>query len=92
MMHERGLLSKPCSFLVPLPETRRFSFKFRHASWHAEGILDALRERGVALCLHDHADGPSPREVTADFICLRFHGPQGEYREGYDEKALAGWA
>lgn len=80
------------SFLKLLPEDIRYTFEFRHESWYTEGVLDALRKKGVALCLHDHADGPSPQEVTADFVYLRFHGPQGEYREGYGEEALAGWA
>jgi uncharacterized protein YecE (DUF72 family) len=79
-------------FLELLPENIRFSFEFRHESWYAECILDALREKSVALCLHDHADGPSPREVTADFVYLRFHGPRGEYRQAYGEDALVEWA
>ncbi|MFP3896463.1 MAG: DUF72 domain-containing protein [Anaerolineales bacterium] len=79
-------------FLELLPERRtRYTFEFRHESWYTEGILNALCEKGVALCLHDHADGPSPQEVTADFVYLRFHGPQGEYRQGYGEEALVEW-
>jgi uncharacterized protein YecE (DUF72 family) len=34
----------------------------------------------------------SPREVTADFIYIRLHGPSGKYQGQYSEEALAGWA
>lgn len=80
------------SFLELLPEGIRFTFEFRHESWYTEGVLDALCQKGVGLCLHDHADGPSPIIVTTDFVYLRFHGPQGEYREKYGEEGLGKWA
>jgi uncharacterized protein YecE (DUF72 family) len=34
----------------------------------------------------------SPREVTADFVYIRLHGPGGAYQGIYDTPTLAGWA
>jgi uncharacterized protein YecE (DUF72 family) len=33
----------------------------------------------------------SPKKVTADFVYIRLHGPEGPYKGAYDNRALAGW-
>lgn len=34
----------------------------------------------------------SPREVTADFVYIRLHGPGDAYQGSYSDRDLAGWA
>ncbi len=80
------------SFLKLLPRRRRYAFEFRHESWYDEEIYALLRKRNIALCISDHADAPSPWEVTADFVYLRAHGPGGRYKGHYSETTLNEWA
>ncbi|MGZ8323196.1 MAG: DUF72 domain-containing protein, partial [Rhodoplanes sp.] len=79
-------------FLPMLPKAYRYAFEFRDASWYDDAIFDLLRRHGVALCLSDHHDAPSPWEVTARHVYVRGHGPTGEYRDNYPDKTLRRWA
>ncbi|MFZ7127598.1 MAG: DUF72 domain-containing protein [Desulfobacterales bacterium] len=79
------------SFAEGLPDGYRFAFEFRDATWYDSGAFDILRERGLALCLHDMAGSVSPHEATADFIYVRLHGPQ-RYGGRYDRREMSGWA
>ncbi len=80
------------AFLAALPEGRRYAFEFRDESWFDESAYRALRERGAAFCIYDLAGRLSPKEVTADFVYVRLHGPGGAYEGNYDEGMLAAWA
>lgn len=75
-------------FIKLLPEKYQYSFEFRNKSWYDQKILNLLQENNIALCIHDHADAPSPKTITADFIYMRFHGPHGNYRTPYSLKQL----
>jgi uncharacterized protein YecE (DUF72 family) len=79
-------------FLKMLPRRHRYAFEFRHDSWYDDEIFELLRKRNIALCISDHADAPSPWEVTADFVYLRGHGPTGRYRGHYRDHDLKLWA
>ncbi len=80
------------AFLDLCPDGHRFTFEFRHPSWYEPPILDLLREHDVALCLSDHANAPSPWEVTASFVYIRGHGPSGWYWGSYGDETLRKWA
>lgn len=80
------------SFITLLPQDRRYAFEFRHRSWYINEVYEALETGECAFCLHDHEDAPSPTEITADFIYVRFHGTEGGYHGEYAEEALAEWA
>lgn len=80
------------SFLQLLKRTRPYAFEFRHESWYDRRIFDLLREHDVSLCLSDHADAPSPWEVTASYVYLRGHGPGGRYKGNYSTATLRHWA
>jgi uncharacterized protein YecE (DUF72 family) len=80
------------AFVDVLPESARCAFEFRHPSWYTSEILEILAERNCAFCIHDHADAPSPQEMTADFVYVRFHGPDGHYGTPYPDDTLASWA
>ena len=80
------------AFLALLPSDRRCVVEFRHPSWYEPAILALLRDHGVALCISDHADAPSPFEATAGFLYVRGHGPGGRYHGRYPQPTLKDWA
>jgi len=79
-------------FLQALPAGYRYAFEFRDRSWFDGKVFAALADHGAALCIHDLAGFQSPVETTADFVYLRFHGPDGPYRGQYGKAGLRGWA
>lgn len=78
-------------FLEALPQGFRFAFEFRDRSWFAPGIRKLLAAHGAAQCIYDLDRRRSPVAVTADFVYLRLHGPDGPYRGTYDGRTLFGW-
>lgn len=65
-------------------EEWRIAVEFRNASWYISETTELLNSIGSSLILHDHLKGRiSDVDDTADFIYLRFHGPQGDYRGSY---------
>ncbi len=80
------------SFLGELPKENRFVFEFRDESWFNDKAYDLMASRNAAFCIYDLAGRQSPREVTADFVYVRLHGPGGPYQGTYDRSTLAGWA
>lgn len=79
-------------FLAALPAGHRYAFEFRDESWFDRRVCDALAEAGVAFCIFELAGLQSPREVTADFVYVRLHGPGGAYQGEYGNSGLAPWA
>jgi uncharacterized protein YecE (DUF72 family) len=81
------------SFLEDLPEEFRYAMEFRDISWFTQRAYDLLAEHGVAFCIYELAGQESPREVTADFVYVRLHGPtKRKYEGSYSARALSGWA
>jgi len=81
------------SFLKALPKRYKSAFEFRDPSWLIPEVYDLLSEHGAALCIFDLQQTVSPKEVTANFVYVRLHGPAAEKYEGqYDVQTLAGWA
>jgi uncharacterized protein YecE (DUF72 family) len=79
-------------FLKALPGDHRYAFEFRDPSWFNELTNQALAERGAAFCIYDFEQRQSPRSVTADFVYVRLHGPDGAYQGSYDDRTLSDWA
>lgn len=69
------------TFLAALPEDFLHAFEFRHPSWYRASVLDLLRQRGAALCLPDHPQMPTSRQLTTSWTYVRFHfgGSDGDY-------------
>ncbi len=79
-------------FLAALPSGHRYVFEFRDDSWWHSDIYDLLREYNAAFCIFDLKGTITPKEITADFVYLRLHGPSRSAYEGkYDKRTLAGW-
>jgi uncharacterized protein YecE (DUF72 family) len=75
-----------------LPEGRRYAFEFRDPDWFDAKIYGLLREHGSSFCVYDLAGETSPREITADYVYVRLHGPGGPYQGRYGAERLVGWA
>ncbi len=73
-------------FLHELPPGMQAAFEFRHASWFADEVFDALKERNAALCIAESAEAAAPSVATADFGYLRLR------REDYQPDDIARWA
>lgn len=80
------------SFLEKLPGGSRYAFEFRDPSWFDPEVYEALAESDAAFCIYELAGVLSPREVTADFVYIRLHGPGAAYQGEYGRKGLAPWA
>nr|WP_262710930.1 DUF72 domain-containing protein [Pontibacter mangrovi] len=79
-------------FLAHLPPYFKYTFEFRHASWYMPEVLDMLRKHNAAFCIYELDGHMSPLHVTADFVYVRLHGPNGKYAGSYSEEALQWWA
>jgi uncharacterized protein YecE (DUF72 family) len=79
-------------FIEALPAAHRYAFEFRDPAWFEPGILEVLAARDVALCLYEFAGQEAPLEVTAAFVYIRLHGPEGPYQGCYSDAALRTWA
>lgn len=78
-------LARLVDLLPLLPPDVRSAWEFRHASWFADDVYDALKRRNAALCVADTEDGTTPLVATADFGYFRLRD------EGYKKKDLERW-
>lgn len=78
-------LDRLAGFLEVIPSTHRWVIEFRDPRWLREDVYAQLRNHRVALCIHDMID-KHPRELTADWVYLRFHGIH--YRGCYSAQTL----
>jgi uncharacterized protein YecE (DUF72 family) len=80
-------------FLGSAPSDMRWAIEVRDERWLCEAVYDVLSSHGAALCIHDLIRG-HPDVVTADWVYLRFHGPQPghPYEGSYSERRLSAMA
>ncbi len=79
-------------WLAALPDGLH-TIEFRHESWFAPEVLDALRDANVALTIGDHPERPFQSDAaTADWRFLRFHYGHRGRRGNYSETELSQWA
>lgn len=80
-------------FLDKLPRTFRYAVEFRHQSWLVPSVEGLLRERGMALCIHDYPGMRVADAVTTPaFAYVRLHGYEGLYVGSYPRRSLQHWA
>ena len=71
----------------------RQAFEFRNESWFDEGTYNVLKEYNCCLCIaHSGRRYPCVKEITADFLYLRFHGGESLYASDYPVGELKAWA
>ncbi|MBS3805486.1 MAG: DUF72 domain-containing protein, partial [Oleiphilaceae bacterium] len=71
-------------FLNEAPDRHRWAIEVRDPDWLHDDIFRVLRTHRAALCIHDMIED-HPREMTADWVYLRFHGEHytGSYSNQY---------
>jgi uncharacterized protein YecE (DUF72 family) len=62
-------------FLALLPRAFKAAFEFRHDSWFADPIYEALQEHNAALCIAETEKLRTPEVRTASYIYFRFRQP-----------------
>ena len=72
-------------FLSLLPPKTTAAFEFRHESWLADEVYDALRAKNIALCIADSEKRETPLVATAAYSYLRLRD------EGYGDAEIAQW-
>jgi uncharacterized protein YecE (DUF72 family) len=80
------------AFLEALSGEFRYTFEFRDHSWLNNETYDLLSLHNAAFCIYELDGFLSPKEVTADFVYVRLHGPGAAYQGNYDSRTLSGWA
>lgn len=80
------------AFLRTLPKCFKYTFEFRNADWFDNAVYELLERHGAAFCVYEIDRRMSPKVVTADFVYLRLHGPDGPYRGEYGKKGVVEWA
>jgi uncharacterized protein YecE (DUF72 family) len=78
--------------LEALPDKYNYAFELRDTSWLVEPIYNLLLEHNAAFCIYHLAGFLTPLVVTADFVYVRLHGPDGKYQGNYSRKELVEWA
>lgn len=80
-------------FLRLLPGEHRYAVEVRDETWLVPEVYKLLRKYNVAFCIHDFAEMKVPREITADFTYVRFHGPtSAKYWGSYPVPQLRAWS
>jgi uncharacterized protein YecE (DUF72 family) len=80
------------SFLKLLRKTKiRQVFEFRNDSWFDKEIYGLLKEYNACLCIAHSGRFPCVKQITGDFLYLRFHGGESLYSSNYSDKELKGW-
>ncbi len=80
-------------FLGSLPGEHQYVIEFREETWFVLEVYQLMRKYKVAFCIHDFGDMKVPREITAKFTYIRFHGPtSAKYWGSYSDRELRVWA
>ena len=77
------------NFVKDLPSDIRYTFEFRHESWHDQAVYRVLGEHNIAYCLAESEKIEPPDVTTADFVYFRLR--KADYaaadRTAIEEKA-----
>ena len=68
----------------------KIAVEFRNSSWYKKETYRLLDTFKAAVVIHDIRASSTPLfESKADFVYMRFHGPEGNYRGCYPEDFLS---
>ncbi|MGB5260450.1 MAG: DUF72 domain-containing protein [Gammaproteobacteria bacterium] len=76
------------AFLDSLDPGFRYAFEFRGHDWLNPETLTLLERHKAAFCIYELEGFRTPEHVTADFIYVRLHGPEGAYQGSYSHRTL----
>jgi uncharacterized protein YecE (DUF72 family) len=85
-------LERLTGFLRRLNRRIRHAIEFRDPSWIDKEVFDVLRQHRVANMALSSQTMPMCLEITADFVCVRFHGLEGGAAHNYTDRELRRWA
>ena len=71
-------------FMPPLS----YAFEFRNTTWFDPEVYNILNKYHAALVYSHNRDFPTELKCTAEFMYLRFHGPEKPYYSKYSENEL----
>lgn len=81
------------AFLDKLPHRFRYVVEFRHQSWYVPDVIELLRRRDMATCIHDYPGMRTGDVVTSGALAyVRLHGYEGLYTGSYPKRSLQRWA
>lgn len=82
-----------CINTINEEENWKIAVEFRNKSWYHENVYDVLNFYNAAVVIHDIPKSATPllNHIT-DFMYIRFHGPNGNYRDSYPEDFLNEYA
>ncbi len=67
----------------------RYAFEFRHPSWFDQEVYRTLEKHNAALVYSHNRDFPTDLKCTANFMYLRFQGPEKPYYSKYSHSQIA---
>jgi uncharacterized protein YecE (DUF72 family) len=74
-------------------QTWNVAVEFRHQTWYQTDTYDMLDALDMGLVLHDKLiAGAAFVDAATDFVYVRFHGPDGNYRGTYEDQFLYEYA
>lgn len=69
------------------------ALEFRHPSLYISPLYNLLETHQLGLVIHDKRPANTPmHQQNLPFIYLRFHGPNGNYRDSYEDDVLSEYA
>jgi len=82
-----------CIRLYDAGKEWKLAVEFRNKTWYCEEIYDVLNFFQATLVIHDIPKSATPMLYdNVDFVYVRFHGPSGNYRDGYPDSILSEYA
>ena len=73
---------------VTRPARWKIALEFRNPEWLCPETYALLDRRRAAICLHDMPPAAVVEPNDASFVYVRRHGPAGDYRHSYSDRAL----
>ena len=67
------------------------AFEFRDAGWFNNKVSSMLKKYNFCFCFADSPSWPGSKEITADYLYLRFHGGKILYGSEYSAQELKEW-
>lgn len=80
------------NFLKKLSKKYNYTMEFRNSTWWNDDVFKLLKKNNIAFCIYELENTTTPKKITADFVYVRLHGPDGKYKGIYNKKALSYWA
>ncbi|MBE9597829.1 DUF72 domain-containing protein [Pedobacter sp. MC2016-24] len=67
--------------------------EFRDQSWYIDDVEEMIHSYQMGLVVHDMLPiATSFRDTGTDFVYLRYHGPDGDYKGSYEHAELSEYA